>query len=451
MGKVHSILLLPVLSVVLSLILSSVFLAGCGNDKSSSVPVITNSARICNVQDSKNAALWEYMNDWYWDDALDQTTNPSDFDSLQALINDIKEKNPIDRFSFIITKQAYNDIFVNSVTFDFGLSARIDEANKELVVGFVYDNSNAKAIGMRRGDRIVKIEGESIDDAITDGSFQSGEFWANHNDKEQVEFTWRTVDNEIKTMSKSTVNTHSVLATQIIGSELGKVGYLVYDSFTASSERELNDAFKYFEEQAIDELIVDLRYNHGGSSHTSNQLATQIGGDNVLGRIYNTERYNANHSNYNRDVLFNLFDGTNPLSLARVVFLTTEESASGSEVIINSLKPHIDVKVVGQRTYGKPVGMRVVELCEQMIFAITTQNYNAEGFGDFFDGIPVDCAAEDTIPGDWGVNNDPLLNEAMYLLNNGECSVAGMSNRSQNTLFDPHNKKEFSELLLRNY
>lgn len=441
-----------ILSFLLLFVLSLVFLAGCGNENSSSLPVITNSARICNVQDSKNAALWEYMNDWYlWNDALDQTTNPSDFDSLQALIDDIKEKNPIDRFSFIMPKQSYNDVFVNSVTFDFGLSTRIDEVNKELIVSFVYDNSNAQVIGMIRGDRIVEIAGESISDAITDGSFQSGEFWANNEDKEQVEFTWRTVDNEIKTMSmsKSTVNTHSVLATQIIESDVGKVGYLVYDSFTASSESELNEVFKYFEEQAIDELIVDLRYNHGGSAHTSNQLATQIGGDNVSGRLYNTQRYNANHSNENRDVLFNLYEGTNPLSLARVVFLTTQESASGSEVLINSLKPHIDVKIVGQRTYGKPVGMRVVELCEQAIFAITTQNYNAEGYGDFFDGIPVDCAAEDTVTGDWGVNTDPMLHEAMYLLNNGECSVSGRLNRSKKPVFGPLKKKEYSELLLR--
>jgi hypothetical protein len=106
----------------------------------------------------------------------------------------------------------------------------------------------------------------------------------------------------------------------------------------------------------------------------------------------------------------------------------------------------MDVKLVGQKTYGKPVGMRVSQLCDQMVLAITHQNYNADGEGDFFDGISVDCPAVDTVAGDWGDMKDPMLAEAVYLLENKQCSNAtSIENNQLKPIFRSRSFDVFSD------
>jgi len=395
---------------------------GCLNEGQES-PIISNDLEVCSAQPLKNVALWDYMNDWYlWNESLDQSTRVEEFASLTDIFANIREKNPIDRFSHIMSKKEYDDYFTNAEAFDYGMSAQIDELNNELAITFVYTDSNAAKIGLKRGDRILAINGKNLNEAMTSDDFLWSEFWGDIDTSEMVEFTWRSLEGvEItKQMNQSVVTTNTVFATKVIESELGKIGYLVYNSFIEFSHDELNQAFRFFREEKVVELIVDLRYNHGGLSRISNQLASQIGGENVMGQIYNIPANNANHQS---DIeFFNLNGATDWLNLSRVVFITTQESASGSEVLINSLKPYLDVKLVGEKTYGKPVGMRVAQLCDEMVLAITHHNHNADGFGDFFDGIPVDCPASDTINSAWGDMQDAMLFEAVYLLNNEQCS-----------------------------
>ena len=132
--------------------------------------------------------------------------------------------------------------------------------------------------------------------------------------------------------------------------------------------------------------------------------------------------YNKNRSA--NSVNFELSNNKPRLNLSRVVVLTTEQTASSSELVINALKPHIDVQVVGTSTRGKPVGMDINKLCDHVVFAINFKMVNSEGYGDYFNGLPADCYAEDTINADWGDTKDPLLNEAIYLLTNNSCSTS---------------------------
>jgi len=402
-------------------------LQGCGDSESQESPIISVDSEVCLSQTLMNTALWNYMDDWYlWNESLDHNTALDDFLSIEDLINNIKASNPIDRFSFTIPKTKYDDIFVNAKDISYGMAVKVDDINNELVVSFVFDNSNAQKIGLSRGDRIIAINDIDLHSVMADELFVWSKFWSNlwsNTDVTQdVNFTWRTLEGAIitKAMKQSQVTTNTIFATTIIESAVGRIGYLVYNSFINPSSDDLNQAFSYFSENNIDELIVDLRYNHGGTSIMSNQLGSQIGGDIVAGNIYNKPTNNANHQS---DIeLFNLNGAKHYLNMSRVVFVTTQESSSGSEVLINSLKPYVDVKLVGQKTYGKPVGMRVSQLCDQMVLAITHHNHNADGFGDFFEGIPVDCPAVDSIAGGWGDLNDPMLSEAVYLLENNQCS-----------------------------
>ncbi|NQZ82113.1 MAG: PDZ domain-containing protein [Colwellia sp.] len=428
---------------IFSMLLFCLLLQGCWD--SQQISVITVDPKVCQDQTLKNIALWDYMDDWYlWNESLDHSTILDDFTSIEDLLNNIKENNPVDRFSFMMTKADYDDQFVNATNVGYGMAVKVDELNNELVVSFVFDNSNAQKIGLSRGDRIIAINNTVFNDVISQENPDWNEFWSEFwsaiDDSNEVSFTWRTLDDAIVTQSMllSEVSTNTIFATKVIESAAGKIGYLVYNSFIDPSSADLNKAFAYFNDEGVDELIVDLRYNHGGTSTMSNQLASQIGGDIVAGNIYNKPTNNANHQS---DIeMFNLNGAQHYLTMSRVVFITTEESASGSEVLINSLKPYIEVKLVGQKTYGKPVGMRVSQLCDQIVLAITNHNHNADGFGDFFDGIPVDCPAVDTVAGGWGDLNDPMLAEAVYLLDNNQCSNNQVIKRS---LLKPLYKKSF--------
>jgi carboxyl-terminal processing protease len=406
-------------------------LQACGGSETVESPIISVDPDVCLNQTSMNTALWNYMDDWYlWNESLDNNTALEDFSTLQSLINNIKEHNPIDRYSGVMPKDDFDNIFVNATNIGYGMGVKIDELNNELVVSLVYEHSNAQIIGLSRGDRIIAINDIDLHQAIATGLFVWSEFWSEIDVSQDVFFTWRTLDGAVITheMKQSEVTTNTVFATKVLESSAGRIGYLVYNSFIDPSSEDLNQAFAYFKNENIDELIVDLRYNHGGTSRMSNQLASQIGGDIIAGNIYNKPTNNANHQS---DIeLFNLNGAEHYLNMSRVVFITTQESSSGSEVLINSLKPYLDVKLVGQKTFGKPVGMRVTQLCDQMVLAITHHNHNADGFGDFFDGITVDCPAVDSVAGGWGDLNDPMLSEAVYLVENNQCSNNQVTNNS---------------------
>ena len=422
---------------ILIILILSFLCQGCQKDEKET-EIITIDPQICGDQNLENIALWDYMNDWYlWNESLDHSTVLSGFSTATKLLNNIREKNPIDRYSFIMPKSKFDDAFINAQAFSYGMPSRLDLLNSALVVSFVFENSPAQLAGISRGDRIIAIAGRNISDAITGNELAWEELWENIDKTKEVSFTLKKIDGTLvtKQLLQSAVKTNAVLSTQVIDSVLGNVGYLVYNSFIIPSHEELNQAFKYFNDNNVTELIVDLRYNHGGSSLMSNQLASQIAGENVSGEIYNMPTNNANHQS---DIqYFNLNGATSHLNLSSVIFITTEESASGSEVLINALKPHVKVKLVGGKTFGKPVGMLVSQLCDEVVLAITHHNHNSAGEGDFFDGIPVDCPAIDTVVGDWGDMKDPMLAEALHLLENEECSsVKNTDNNRHKPLFN---------------
>jgi len=425
-----------------------VFLQGCDGEESKNSSIISVDPEVCLDQTAKNAALWNYMDDWYlWNKTLDNSTQFDEFSSLELLLENIKKRNPIDRYSLIMPKDDFDNFFIHASNVGYGMGVKLDDLNNEFVVSLVYELSSAQEIGLSRGDRIIAINGIDLHQVIANDGFEWSEFWVGIDITQDVFFTWRTLEGVIitKAMKQRKVTTNTIFATKVFESSMGRIGYLVYNSFIDPSSEDLNQAFSYLKDQNIDELIVDLRYNHGGTSRMSNQLASQIGGDIVAGHIYNKPTNNANHqSDIER---FNLNGAEHYLNMSRVVFVTTKESASGSEVLINSLKPYLDVQLVGQKTYGKPVGMKVSQLCDEMILAITHHNHNADGYGDFFDGIPVDCPAVDTVAGEWGSLSDPMLSEAIHLLENDQCSNNQVkANRTLKPIFKRDSLNEFDHI-----
>ncbi|MFT7251483.1 MAG: carboxyl-terminal processing protease, partial [Flavobacterium sp.] len=227
-----------------------------------------------------------------------------------------------------------------------------------------------------------------------------------------------------------------------------KVGYLMYNGFYSTYENELNNAFAYFQGEGITHLVLDLRYNSGGSVNVATKLASMITGQ-FSNQIFAKQEWNEKRMNYynsvNPDALLNKFtntlsngNGINSLSLTKIYVLTTQSTASASELIINSLKPYIDVIQIGDVTVGKNVGS--ITIYDSPTFRkenvnpnhkyamqpIVLKVLNKNGVGEYSNGILPNVTFTENYGslGVLGDNTEPLLNLALsYINTNGKINT----------------------------
>jgi hypothetical protein len=92
--------------------------------------------------------------------------------------------------------------------------------------------------------------------------------------------------------------------------------------------------------------------------------------------------------------------------------------------VINGLRPFIPVMIVGDRTYGKPVGQYANPFCDKVLAAVAFKLTNANGQGDYFDGLQADCPAPDDLDAELGDPLEGSLKEALTLVATGACTPA---------------------------
>jgi C-terminal processing protease CtpA/Prc len=168
---------------------------------------------------------------------------------------------------------------------------------------------------------------------------------------------------ESVTLSKASYTENPILKSEVINVDGNNIGYLMYNFFNSGFDEELNNAFGNFLSSNITDLVLDLRYNPGGSVNTTIQLGSMITGQ-FHSEVFSTNVWNSEWQAYYEQndpesliyrFVNELSSGTtiNSLSLDKVYILTTGESASASELVINSLRPYIDVVQIGTTTRGK--------------------------------------------------------------------------------------------------
>jgi len=224
-----------------------------------------------------------------------------------------------------------------------------------------------------------------------------------------------------------------------------RIAYLALRSFPSLPliRAELDGVFADFAQQGAEHLVVDLRYNSGGLVSTSRHLANLIAparlqGDKMYHLAYNRAMREARHSHLSVFPVFDVFgrpeqkeDGS-PLTFADfdyseaantyrfekkgtfdnvrgVYFIVSERTASAAELLVNNLRPHLPVTLVGRRTYGKPVGYFAVGLGGHDVYLSAFLAFNARGEGGYFGGMEVDFPAEDDLSTDFGTPDDPAM------------------------------------------
>lgn len=236
------------------------------------------------------------------------------------------------------------------------------------IVRLVLPNSNASVSNLTRGQVFNKINGQNLTSSNIGGLLKNDTYTlnlANYNDNgtESVNDDTITDTNTSVTLTKTIYTENPVYYHSIIEQNNKKIGYLMYNGFVNEFDNELNQVFGTFKSENIDHLVLDLRYNSGGSIRTATALGSMITGD-FENQIFTTLKYNetlsSNNYNYNFTSEFSNGTALNSLNLNQLYVLTSSNSASASEMIINSLDAYIDVIQIGDETVGKSQASQII-------------------------------------------------------------------------------------------
>jgi C-terminal processing protease CtpA/Prc len=284
----------------------------------------------------------------------------------------IHQRQTVDKYSWIVDDYiALEQLFSGIVTsngMEFGLR-RVPGSNTAVFgyVRYILPNTDAESQGLQRGDVFDGIDGTSLTVSNFSSLLSPDTYTINlatYNNNGTPDTNDDTVVSGVGSISltKMEYTKNPVFKTEIIDVGGENVGYLMYNGFTADFNSQLNNAFGNFLANNVQQLVLDLRYNPGGSVNTSILLSSMITGQ-FTDEIYSTEQWNselqAAFLDDDPEFLINRFtnndDGTslNSLNLSNVYILTTGSSASASELVINSLDPYINVVQIGTTTTGK--------------------------------------------------------------------------------------------------
>ena len=380
-------------------------------------------------------------------DSSDEYANYlNNFESPEILFESlIYERENIDKFSVIVDNYIELEQFFNGSSvsngMEYGLSYIPNSSNEIFgFVRYVHPGSNADINNIKRGDVFRGVNNTLLNINNYSGLLSQDVYivnFANYNNFNTENINDDTIDliNVNIELSKQPLNKNPVYHYNIINSSDKKIGYLMYNQFVSNYDSYIETIFSEFKSKSVDELILDLRYNPGGSVNSAIFLSSLITGQ-FQNEIFSTEEWNPDIQNYwlNNDpeYLINRFiSSENSLNMSKLYILTTRSSASASELVINCLKPYINIIQIGTTTYGKYQASVTIydseDFSNQNIN--TSHNYalqplvlkilNANGESDYFNGISPNYEFEER-PYEMGIIgeiDEPLLNFTLDLIN----------------------------------
>ena len=273
-----------------------------------------------------------------------------------------------------------------------------------LSVGYVHEGSPAYKAGMKRGDTIYEVNGRQLA-SEEDCNKYYNELYQSPSGSYTLKF-FRDADINTEytsTVSVSSYDYNPVLYKAVLGGGSHRIGYVVLENFDYYSQDAIVSMISEFASDQITDLILDLRFNQGGSVAQSRYLCSAIAGTANLDKVFANLTYNDGTTDKW------LFRGgpsdqdglgvARNLGLSRVFVITSYGTASASELVITSLRGiDFPVHTIGGKTEGKNVGMTttVTEYRgRQFQFSpITFRLTNAKGFGDYADGIEPDLVLD---------------------------------------------------------
>jgi len=433
----------------------SLIIVSCKDDVVKPVDEVVKPTAAEELNKTVNTWIYQNMSDlYYWNTTLpaSQSTYAKPSDYFKTLIN--KD----DRFSAIFDDyqtilQELNGVSAAEIGFDFQLWKESSQNNNVLgIVLYVKKGTPAETLGIKRGDIFRKISGQQLTmdnySTLVNTLFDSSS---------SVPMTFAIVQNNALidkapvTVNKM-ANYHEdpIYMDTVYTVQNTKIGYLVYNFFTNDDgdnsmkyDLELNNTIGKFKSANITELIVDLRYNHGGMMTSATNLASMLVPGLTTNKVFTLTEYNQNLTDYFKSTAYTsqysdnpfvnnfatTIDAGNPVtatypilnagnSLNRIFFLTGTGTASASEMVINGLKPYLSCILIGDTTVGKNVGSTLVHDTENLqnkwaFMPIILKYFNKDHKSDFTKGFAPDFLVKDDDTHLLGDVNELMLAKAI--------------------------------------
>ena len=390
--------------------------------------------------------VWKGMNLYYlWQTdvpnlADDRFANQSQlntflepFESPTELFNQLRVPTTTDRFSVIFSDYTLLEGILSGTTLnngvDYGL--KYTDTSQTTIFGwvrYIIPNSDASTKNIQRGTIFYAVDGQTLNADNYRTLLGRDSYTLNLANYVNGIIT---PNGQSVSLTKTNLAENPILLNTVINQGTHNIGYLMYNGFYSSYDSQLNIAFGSFISQNVTDLVLDLRYNSGGSVATATKLASMITGQ-FTGQLFAKQQWNAKAQAYLEDsnpgsLQNKFYSGLNGLRLNKVYILTTKSTASASELVINCLKPYINVIQIGDVTTGKNVGS--ITLYDSPNFSKTGVNPNHKyamqpivlkivdknGFGDYTSGITPATSLPENFNnlGVLGSADEPLLNAAI--------------------------------------
>lgn len=431
---------------------SSLFVLFATSCKKEAIPeqVSTNQTTLVSQADLLKDSLYLYTKEIYlWQERLPsydifnprQYSGATDLDAATAEMKAIRALQPLDRFSFVTTREASAGL-QSGAAVDFGFFVKAAAADKvepfdsvRWYVEYVFNQSSAGLAGVTRGWYINKINNTSVSYTQSGINLLNQTFFGSTSSA-AFEFIKPDGSKANFDLGKTSFTSNAVLHNSVINVGNKKVGYFVFKQFFGTpSITELNTVFSEFKAQGITELVVDLRYNPGGSTATQDALANLIAPASANNKVMYKYIFNTNlqqgkfpllqkktgygNTSFTEANNTQTFSNTGSFNLNQVLFIVSHATASASELLINNLKPYMNVKLIGDTTYGKPVGFFPVDIFNYSIYPISFKTVNSAGNAEYYNGFAPDKFAPDGVNKNWGDITEPSLAAALQYINTG--------------------------------
>ena len=474
------------LFVLVSLIFFQI--GGCGTDND------------IEVDGEVNEFVWQAMNQfYYWQSSVPELSDDKAHtrSSLNAFVNQYSSPESLfenllfrdDRFSRIYNDYEILEASFQGITTSFGFEFQlINPAGSNDVYGFVKyvvppsalnPSPPAYSAGLERGDLFTEVNGTQLSlDNYFPLLYQQSSYSLTLGEviEGNVVSTSETVS-----MSAMEIVENPIHLSKVLDMPSTKVGYLSYNQFVnnPSYHQELNEVFGNFINEGISELVLDLRYNPGGSVYSSQVLASLIYGAASSDDVFSSSIFNEKITSVLGSTDLNFYfleevegidDALNRLSINRIFILTSANTASASELIISGLLPYMEVQLIGDTTVGKNAGSITLYDSPNLeknptnsdvnhtnpnhkyaIQPIVSLFSNAEGFTNYVDGfVPSILIEEKDLIGSiqpLGDPNEHLLNEALSIIDGSSRRKQPFPRVDLKSVNDSQSKKKYLETI----
>lgn len=389
--------------------------------------------------------LRQQVDEWYlFPETVPATLDPAPYTTLQgyldALTATARGQGRDRNFSYVTTVAADEAFFSEATSTGFGLSLTFANDGR-LLIRDVIAGSPAAVAGFARGMEIARIgaPGAALRTPYeiyqSDGEAGLIDMLAPEQSGTQRVFSLRLGASPVgeATIATAAVELDAVpsdYGVQLFSSSNGAppVGYIHLRAFVEPAEDQLRAAFAQFKAAGVTRLIVDLRYNGGGLLSTARLLGNLMAANRFPSDVFAVQSYRPDKASSNTTQRF----ASTPESIApsRIAFITTDETASASELIINAMLPYYggEVAMIGSDSFGKPVGQSAFDRseCGDRLRLIAFRTANADGNTDYFNGLAgsmqATCRATDDLSHPLGDQQEAMIRQAIGYLDGEACT-----------------------------